>query len=289
VLRYHHVDVFSSKPLNGNGLTIVFPDRPLPDATLLAITREYKQFETIFVYPPDRRGAYPARIFTVDEELAFAGHPILGAGAILHHLFSPVADRTDVTFALGEQGERLVQVHSRREENHYRATMNQGRPAFLGTVDRSRSGDIAAALNLREDDLDDALPIETVSTGLPYLLVPVRSGLAGCAITHDDFETFLHAFGAKFAYIFDAATLECRTWDNAAHAEDVATGSAAGPLCAYLVKHGLRNRDEEITIFQGRFAGRPSVLTGMVAGSDGCGEVFVSGSVSLFASGTIDL
>ncbi len=99
-----------------------------------------------------------------------------------------------------------------------------------------------------------------------------------------DFAAFLHEFGAQFAYVFDSAELECRTWDNVAHREDVATGSAAGPLCAYLVKHGICRHDEDICLRQGRFAGRPSVLTGRVAGD---GEVFLSGDVALFASGTI--
>lgn len=276
------MDVFSATPLGGNGLTVVFPDRPLSDRTLLEIARECKQFETIFISPADRRGAHPARIFTVDEELAFAGHPVLGAGAMLHHLSFPDAAQADIRLALGE---RLVSVHSRREEDQYRATMNQGRPSFLGTAGASRLGDIAAALNLHESDLDDALPVETVSTGLPYLLVPVRSGLAGCAIRHGDFEMFLREFGAKFVYVFDSAALECRTWDNRARAEDVATGSAAGPLCAYLVKHGIRKRDTDIRILQGRFAGRPSVITGRVTGVGEREEVFVSGSVALFASG----
>ncbi len=270
--------------MQGNGLTIVFPDRPLPDATLLGITREYKQSETIFIFPPDRRGAYPARVFTVDEELPFAGHPVLGAAAILHHQSFPADREADIRLALGE---RLVPIHSRREGSRYRATMNQGCPSFLGTAGNARRGEIAAALNLRERDLDETLPIETVSTGLPYLLVPVRSGLAECGIVRAGFEAFLGGFGAKFAYIFDSAALECRTWDNLAHAEDAATGSAAGPLCAYLVKHGRRSRDEEIRILQGRFAGRPSVITGRVAGGDGFGDVFVSGSVALFASGEL--
>lgn len=283
ILPYHHVDVFSRTPLAGNGLAVVFPESPLPAKTLLAITREFNLFETIFLSPPDSRGAYPARIFTVDEELAFAGHPVLGAAATAHRLFHADDDAADIRFALGD---RLVSVHSRREEGYCSTTMNQGRPSFSGTVDPSRAPDIAAALNLREDDLDERLPLEVVSTGLAYLLVPLKSGLADCKIIRPDFESFLAGFGAKFVYVFDAAALECRTWDNAGRAEDVATGSAAGPLCAYLVKNGLKKRGGEIRLSQGRFAGRPSVITGMVAED---GDVLVSGDVAMFASGEITM
>lgn len=285
-MRYFHVDVFSSEPLCGNGLTVVFPQESLSDRTLLDITREFRQFETIFIYPLNADGSYPIRIFTVDEELDFAGHPIIGAGAVAHRLFNPDESEANISFSAGE---RRIQVHSRITGTGCRVTMNQGEPRFVRQIDASRHGEIAEALNLSPDDLDADYPLEVVSTGLPYLLVPLRRNLAACRIVRADFEAFLSSFAAKFVYVFETPTLECRTWDNIAHTEDAATGSAAGPLCAYLVKHNWKKRHEAIALQQGRFVGRPSVITGWLERIGDRDAVFVAGDVAFFASGTISL
>jgi PhzF family phenazine biosynthesis protein len=130
-------------------------------------------------------------------------------------------------------------------------------------------------------------PIETVSTGLPYLLIPLKSNISNSKIMRNDFEDFLSAFKAKFVYVFDTKTLECRTWDNIAHTEDVATGSAAGPLCAYLVKHKIKTHNEVINLHQGRFVNRPSVITGWVSQNENVESVFITGKVSFFACGEV--
>ena len=128
--------------------------------------------------------------------------------------------------------------------------------------------------------------MECVSTGLPYLLVPLRSNVSSSKILRDDFEAFLSNFEAKFVYVFDTNTLECRTWDNFGSTEDVATGSAAGPLCAYLVQHKIKKKDEVIDLHQGKFVNRPSIIKGWVSQT---GDVFITGEVSFFASGTINI
>ena len=86
-MHYEHVDVFSSKPLKGNGLTAVFPEQPLADELLLSIAQEFKQYETIYIFPQDEQGTFPCRVFTMEEELPFAGHPLLGAAAVIHKRF----------------------------------------------------------------------------------------------------------------------------------------------------------------------------------------------------------
>lgn len=70
MMKYFHVDVFAEQAMNGNGLTVVFPQRELPSETLLKIAQEFKQFETIFIYPPNEDGSFPVRIFTIEEGLA---------------------------------------------------------------------------------------------------------------------------------------------------------------------------------------------------------------------------
>ncbi len=259
-MDYSHVDVFSSAPMKGNGLTVAFPKQPLTVDEMLQITREFKQFETIFVGSIDESGAFPVRIFTVDEELQFAGHPILGAAAVVHSRFYTAQKDTELQFNLSG---RRVKVQSVRTNSGYQAVMNQGAPASITRVDRAHYPAIAQALGLSPDVIDTALPVEVVSTGLPYLLIPLASGLCDAKIALKDFEGLLEGFGAKFVYVFDAQTLECRTWDNLGLTEDVATGSAAGPLCAYLVKNGLKQAGEIIKLRQGGYTGRPSILQGL--------------------------
>lgn len=279
-MRYYHVDVFSDTPLGGNGLTVVFPEEGTDEGSFLEIAREFKQFETSFIYPP-REGAFPTRIFTVDEELPFAGHPLLGSAAVLHRVHYPDVSVAHVVLSLGS---RKVSLESEaRGKGRHSVTMNQGMPEFIAEIDRSFIPEISRSLDLASGDIDPDYPLEVVSTGLPYLLVPLRSGLDRARVARPDFEAFLAGFGAKFAYIFDTGTLECRTWDNLGRVEDTATGSAAGPLCAYLVKNGKARAGETIALSQGRFTGRPSRIDCRV-GKEG---VFVRGDVAFFAQGEI--
>jgi PhzF family phenazine biosynthesis protein len=283
-MNYYHVDVFSAKPLSGNGLTVIFPEGNLSNRTMLEITREFKQFESIFIFPPNTDGSFPVKIFTVDEELMFAGHPILGAGAVIHQRFFSDHQHMKITLELGK---RQIEIQSDKKDNFYEVTMNQGEAAFLHEVENIYHDEIAKALHLTANDIDDHYPIETVSTGLPYLLVPLKSNISNSKIMHNDFEDFLSAFKAKFAYIFDTKNLECRTWDNVAHTEDVATGSSEGPLCAYLVKHKIKTHNEIINLHQGRFVSRPSIITGWVSKNENRENVFITGKVSFFAFGEI--
>ncbi|MDR2900999.1 MAG: PhzF family phenazine biosynthesis protein [Treponema sp.] len=285
-MNYYHVDVFSEKALSGNGLTVIFPEKSLSDKMMLEITCELKQFESIFIFPQNDEGIFPAKIFTIDEELLFAGHPILGAGAVIHQLFFSDHLYTNIQIGLSN---RNIKIQSIKSDVSYKVTMNQGKAVFINEVATSHHDEIAKALNITKDDLDTNFPVEVVSTGLPYLLVPLKSNIGKSKITHNNFEDFLSAFEAKFAYLFDTNTLECRTWDNNAHTEDVATGSAAGPLCAYLVKHKMKKPNEKIHLHQGRFVNRPSIIAGWVSQSDHDESVFITGNVSFFASGVIQI
>ena len=142
-------------------------------------------------------------------------------------------------------------------ERYYEAEMNQGSPILCSPLANRDAVRFADALGLGGADLH-SLPMQVVSTGLPYLIVPVSRGLERARIMVDDFEERLASVGAKFVYVFDPDEREGRTWDNAGAVEDVATGSAAGPVAAYLAAHGLAAEDESIVINQGRFLGRPS-------------------------------
>lgn len=281
-MKYYHVDVFSSEPMNGNGLTVAFPEQKLESKTLLKIAQEFKQFETVYIFPQNDDGSYRVRIFTIEEELVFAGHPILGAGAVLHSLIDKTVRKMNICFLLPEKS---TEVQSEYISPHYVVTMDQGIPKFIQNVDKQYYSEIANSLNIHQTQLDKEFPIEVVSTGLPYLLVPIRKGINEVKIKHEKFEKFLNIFGAKFVYVFETNTLECRTWDNYGINEDTATGSAAGPLCAYLVRNGFRKPNEIINISQGKYAKRPSLIKGWVDKENG--HVFIQGSVTFFGAGKI--
>lgn len=279
-LQFRHVDVFTTKPLTGNGLVVFVGDRFPSKDLMLALTQEMRQFEAIFLVLRGQ-GAAEARIFTTQEELEFAGHPLLGAATVLHDLQRPEKTRFDVQLKVGK---RLVDVANEVAPYGFTAEMNQGTAIF-----GSAPGDIhaiVAGLGLTEADLHPELAPAVVSTGLPYLIVPVGSteALARARIRIGDLESRLARVGAKFVYVFDPEALEGRTWENDGSLEDVATGSAAGPVAAYLVRAGRIAVESTIQLTQGRFVGRPSELRVRV---DGRGRVHVGGGVVPISAGQI--
>ena len=279
---YCHVDVFSSKSLSGNGLTVVFHKDDLHSDYMQALAVEFKQFETIFLQQTGDTD-FRARIFTVEEDLDFAGHPVLGAAASVHdHLYAQEKNIV-LTFALNN---KTVQVKSSREKRYFQTEMNQGIPQFMGTIDDKKTVHaFLHALHLTADDLYPGLPMEVVSTGLPYLLIPLSSGLEKAYIAVKDLEAQLNRIHADFVYIFDVNRMEGRTWNNSGTLEDVATGSAAGPVGAYVRKWGIRKTIDPVIINQGRFLGRPSKIKVRISPSTG--EVYVAGDVTVLARGRI--
>jgi trans-2,3-dihydro-3-hydroxyanthranilate isomerase len=279
-LEYRHVDVFSRRALAGNGLVVVLDAADLPATVMQEVTREVRQFETAFLADVDlTAGSARLRIFTEDEELDFAGHPVLGAAAVLHSLL-PASD-AERAWALAV-AQRTVTVRTRGAAGWIDATMDQGVPRFGPAIDDELARAYGDALNLTPGQRHPDLPMQMVSTGLPYLIVPVRDGLEQARISHPRFEELLAASGAKFVYVLDPDHPEGRTWDNAGRVEDVATGSAAGPAAGYLMHHGVRPPDEPFLIHQGRFTGRPSTIE---IRPEPDGRVWVGGPVAPVASG----
>jgi trans-2,3-dihydro-3-hydroxyanthranilate isomerase len=282
-LEFRHVDVFADVPFTGNGLIVLFGSTAAFRAEeLISVTVEMRQFELILADFEPETGRVPARIFTAEEELPFAGHPVIGAAAALHERYAVGELARSWVFVIAG---REIPVRSRRAGGYYEAEMNQGSPSLASPLADRDAARFAGALGLRGDDLH-GLPIQVVSTGLPYLIVPVSTGLDRARIVAGDFEERLASVGAKFVYVFDPERREGRTWDNAGTVEDVATGSAAGPAAAFLVAHGLAAADEAIVINQGRFLGRPSVIA---VTPDRRGELWVGGPVAPVARGVVDL
>lgn len=289
-IRFHHVDVFSAVGYAGNSLAVFVDPPPLAAGQMARITREIRHFESIFVTTSPDAEVVHARVFDLSAELDFAGHPVLGAAAVLHGSAAGVDEPRQWTFVL--RG-RTVGVRTvRRLDRHVTALLDQGRPEVVRTLPDSDGPAVAAAVGLDPSDLDDRLPLEVLSTGLRYLIVPVRGGdaLARAGIRHRAFDRFLAERGAQFAYLLDAEGMEGRHWNNDGVVEDVATGSAAGCVAAYLLRHGRIRSGSECLLAQGRFAGRPSriAITGYGT-SDAVERVTVGGDVVMIGSGRLDV
>jgi len=288
LVGFHHVDVFTPCPYSGNSLA-VFPDAAgLTGFQMERITKELRHFESIFLEQEGGERAYRARVFDLIEELDFAGHPVIGAACVLHDLRG-VGQTERWTIHLKA---RTVTVETRRRGPRvYAAVLDQGAPEFLSTPAHEMANEIASWFSLSVDDLDPELVPEVVSTGLRYLVLPVRSeALARARIARRDLEVELAKLGAQFAYLLDARTLEGRHWNNDGLVEDVATGSGAGCAAAYLRRYGLIADGEAATLRQGRFTGRPSEI---ILKAHGTGteirSVEVGGDVALVGEGRLDV
>jgi len=254
-----HVDVFTSKALEGNQLAVFTDGRGLSDDEMQAIAREMNLSETTFILPREaaveRQEGVRVRIFTVAEELPFAGHPTLGTGFVLRGN-SGVAE---VALQLN-----VGKVPVRFEESAGAPVfgeMTQAEPEFGIIHDREA---VVRAAGLRDGDIDPSLPIETVSTGVPFTIVPLR-GLHTIQQLRVDLKAsaeYLAQTGGKFFYFVSRETA-----DKAArlhsrmlfyNGEDPATGSAAGCTAAWMVKHGVAKPDERVLIEQGLEMRRPS-------------------------------
>ncbi len=281
---YHHVGVFSDQVFSGNGLIVFAQSEEITREKMQTLTQEMRQFESIFL---QRQGlhAYRAHIFTMQEELDFAGHPVLGAAATVHDLLEP--DEREVHWQF-ELNAKTVAVSTQRTLTGYWATMNQGKATFGRQLSEEESLRFLQYLNIHSRDWNRKFPLEVVSTGLPYLIIPVEGNVFHARITIDHLEKELEKIGAKFVFVLEVPTLRGRTWDNLGLVEDIATGSSGGPAGAYLVKHGNKSADEEIIIHQGENLGRPSQVHVRVRAEHGKpGEVLVSGDVVKIAQGQL--
>ena len=296
--RFHTVDVFArgDERFTGNQLAVFHDADDLDTETALALTRETNFSECTFV---DGRadGGYDVRLFDPAEEIPFAGHPTLGTAAVLRE---SVGDDRD-----GERApdERLtlnlgvgpidvwVEPTDGGDEEYW---MRQIPPEFGATVDAER---IAAVLGLDAADVDRVAPAQSVSTGLPTLVVPLASveAVERASTVEPAYTDFLRSVGEHNILVVarggvDGGDLHARVFaDYAGVPEDPATGSAAGCLAGWLLEHGwLGDGPVSATVEQGYELGRPSRLR-LRAERDAAGDpvVEVGGSVVPVAEGRL--
>ncbi len=252
-------DVFSSRPFEGNSLAVFFDGRGLTGAEMQAIAKEMNLSETTFILPRDpateRERGVRVRIFTVQEELPFAGHPTLGTAFAVR----------------GETGAKDVSLELNVGKVPVRFDQTEGQPVFaeMTQVDPSfgvqhERAALARAIGLKAEDFDPALPVETVSTGLPYVIAPLKSLAVIEKLRVDLYgaSEYLEKTGSKFLYFVTRETVDPAARLHARmlfyNGEDPATGSAAGCAAAWMVAHGLAASDERVLIEQGIEMQRPS-------------------------------
>lgn len=311
--RFVQLDVFTDRAFAGNPLA-VFPDgASIPGDQMLTIAREMNLSETVFVLAaePSKEKAPEAlrrlRIFTPTQELPFAGHPVVGTWNLLaREGVVPKPESGSGWTRIYQQigiGTLPVDVEFKDGEP-IQVVMTQGKPEIGDVIeDAHERADLTRALGLEPEHLDENLPIQIAATGLPFLIVPVRSlaDLRSCRVNAALLVEIYRGVGAMGCYAFSQETIEVGASRANARMfapddnipEDPATGSAAGALGAYLVYHDALpdaavNGTAKFVIEQGDFINRPSRLNIEVKGKRGAiEEVRVGGSSVVVAQGEL--
>ncbi|HEY2498446.1 MAG TPA: PhzF family phenazine biosynthesis protein [Candidatus Angelobacter sp.] len=259
-LPFVQVDVFTSVPLEGNQLAVFADGSSLSDAEMQAIAKETNLSETTFILPRDaateRERGMRVRIFTTTEELPFAGHPTLGTAMVLRNALLKKNGP-------GGNGAEEVALDLNVGRIPVRFSMHDGLPFGMMTQRDPEFGqkhlreDVARAAGLAVDDIASDLPIQTVSTGNAFAMVPVKSlaVLQNMSPSWASLKTYLEKTSAKFFYFVSRetlnpeATLQSRMFFY--NGEDPATGSAAGPCAAWAVQYGVVPLDKQVLMEQG--------------------------------------
>lgn len=259
--RFFTLDVFTTSRFEGNPLAVFTDGDELTDDQMLAIAREMNLSETVFIQKPTEDDALARlRIFTTKQELKLAGHPVIGTWFLLAELGVVPAQEGGV-HVNQQTGAGVLPVEIRFKDGRpQRVTMTQTQAAFRPS--KIKKGALAAALGLSAKDLDSKLEPEFVSTGIYNLMVPLRNraALGKIAMNMLDLGKLLGKNGTM-AYCFALSgngkvfSRGMLPWEQY---EDAATGSAAGSLGAYLVKHGKLAPADTLSILQGEEMGRPS-------------------------------
>jgi trans-2,3-dihydro-3-hydroxyanthranilate isomerase len=290
--RLYTLDVFTTKPYAGNPLAVITDGDGLSPAVMQSIAREMNLSETVFVQKPtNNRALARLRIFTTTTELPLAGHPVIGTWFLLAELGVVPASSEGRVHVLQQTGAGILPVEFTFRDGHPSlVTMTQKPARFKPTkINRAK---LAEALGLRATDLDSALPVEFVSTGIFNLMVPIRRrdtlkkihintrALAGVVSSHASM-AYCFALGAP-GHAFARGMLP---WGSV---EDPATGSAGGSLGAYLVQHDKLRVGDPLVITQGVEMGRPSEIRVEVGSDRGRLVPKVSGSAVRIFEGHIE-
>ena len=260
---YHLLDVFTDKKFGGNQLAIFEDATEIPPEMFQNIAQELNLSETVFLFPKNSNGLYPMRIFTPVKELPTAGHPSIGTAYFLAQNFQKKKER-NITITLAQNIGPIEVKIKMSKKGPLLATMYQVPPSF-GRIFENRA-EIAQLLNLTISDLMD-YPIQEVSCGVPYIIIPVKT------IENIQNLTFNIQIWEKLQYLLRDNSIYVFTPEGLLHngdlhgrmfapeigiVEDPATGSANGPLACYLFKYGIKKGP--LVSEQGFEMNRPSTI-----------------------------
>ena len=289
-LAFYILDVFAEEKYSGNQLGVFRGAQSLSTLQLQRIAKEINYSETTFIQSEvETGGGYEVRIFTPNEEVPFAGHPTLGtAWLIQREIIGKPIEKVILNLKAGQ----IPVTFDYEGDNATGGTMKQKSPMFGKTIDHIRA---AQAVNLVINDLDERFPVEEVSTGLPFIIVPVKKleAIKSASTNRDKYFELIKNTDAKAIFLFCPETYDPFNDVNArlfadyyGVPEDPATGSANGCLAAYLVRHKFFGQDKiDIRVEQGYEIGRKSLLLVKAQKKGSDIEIYVGGKVKLVAKG----
>ncbi len=289
-MKFYIVDVFAEQKYTGNQLAVFTDINSLSDEEMQQIAREMNYSETTFILSNDViEGGYDVRIFTPKEELPFAGHPTLGTAYVLQkEVIKKLSENITLNLKIGQIP---VSLHYSGQDIDL-LWMQQKQPVFSQefVVDT-----FAEVLNIELDEIDSRFPIQEVSTGVPFIIVPLKTQttLKRIKVNKDRCFELINNTQAKSILVFCPETynpendLSVRVFaDYLGVPEDPATGSANGCLAGYLVHYSYFGEESiNLRVEQGYEIGRPSLLLLKAQKKDVEIEVFVGGKVIMVAKG----
>jgi trans-2,3-dihydro-3-hydroxyanthranilate isomerase len=286
-INYSIVDVFSQGKYTGNQLAVFKNAGNISDSEMQQIAKEINFSETTFILSDkEKAGGYDVRIFTPNEEVPFAGHPTLGTAYIIQ---SEVLNEPSDKLILNFKGGQIPVSFDNQEKTLW---MKQNKPIFGRILDTNMVSDV---LNIDKEYIDDRFPIQEVSTGLPVIVVPLKSleAVKKVRVNKEKYFELIENTDAKAIMVFSPETynsendLNVRDFaDYYGVPEDAATGSANGCLASYLVKYRYFEKSEiNISVEQGYEINRSSLLFLKASEDNGEISVYVGGKVEKIAQG----
>ena len=282
-MKFYIVDVFAQQKYQGNQLAVLLPDREISTREMQQIAREINFSEVTFITSgKQENGGYDVRYFTPDVEIPFAGHPTLGTAYIIRQILEK-----------GKSGEVVLNLPVGAIPVTFDSdilTMEQKGPEFGQTIEDR--GIIADILKINAGDIREDYPVQVVSTGLPSLIVPLKSldAVMSCAVNHDLYQKFIDNVFKCNLLVFTQESedlVRVRVFvDDPGFVEDPATGSANGNLAGYFLKYDFFESNKiRYNVNQGEQIGRPSLLRIAAELTGGTYSIRVGGKVFMIAEG----
>lgn len=287
---FYIVDVFAEEKYAGNQLAVVRDAKALSDIEMQQIAKEMNFSETTFILSDQKcNGGYDVRIFTPREELPFAGHPTLGTAYVIQHeIIREPVETIILNLKIGQ-----IPVTLKYSGEQIDILWMKQMAATFGRVFEAEQ--LSQVLGLNKSEIDDRFPIQEVSTGLPFIIIPLKTldTLKQAKVSKDKYFDLIKDTQAKAMLIFCPETydkendLNIRVFaDYYGVPEDPATGSANGCLAGYLVKYRYFGKDQiDIRVEQGYEIGRSSLLYLRAKDKGEKIDVSVGGKVVMIAKG----